>query len=75
MRPSAFLAPLGSDSTDCNFNLRPCDLILKHMAVCFTPSFILIPSGETIAPKQIGLLIAYFIVSYAVSLFRHYHSS
>lgn len=47
------------------------------MAVCFTPSFILIPSGETIAPKQIGLLIAYFMVSYAVSLSRsrHYHLS
>jgi len=49
-----------------HFVFRPCDLILKHMAVCFTPAFILIPAGQTIAPAQIGLLTAYFLASFLV---------
>lgn len=36
------------------------------MAVCFTPAFILIPAGQTIAPAQIGFLTAYFLVSFLV---------
>lgn len=36
---------------------KPCSLILQHMAVCFTPSFILIPSGRALPGRDVGLLI------------------
>lgn len=54
---------------------RPCDLILKHMSVCFTPAFILIPAGQTIAPAQIGLLTAFFFASFIVRLHSHSRGS